>query len=54
MIMKYYLVLCYKDRLDQTPAKRMVLHKDCLTGFSSLLEEYVYVVVEPLNPVVLS
>ena len=51
MVMKHYLVLCYKDRSDQTPAKRMVLHEDCLTGLSSLLEEYVYVVVEPLDSV---
>ena len=51
MIMKHYLVLCYKDRSGQTPVKRMVLHEDCLTGLSSILEEYVYVVVEPLDPI---
>lgn len=49
MIMKHYLVLCYKDRSDQTPVKRVVLHEDCFTGLFSLLEEYSYVVVELLD-----
>lgn len=52
MKQKHYLLLCYADRESQIPMKKIVLHEEELsTSLVSLLEQMVYVVVEPLiNP----
>lgn len=47
--MKHYLIMCYKDRSDQAPVKRMIFHEDFLVGLSAILEDYAYVVVEHLD-----
>jgi hypothetical protein len=52
MKQKHYLLLCYADRESQIPMKKIVLHEEELsTSLVTLLEQMVYVVVEPLvNP----
>lgn len=49
MIMKHYLVLCYENRTDQAPSKKVVIHEDSLSHLGSFFESYAYVVVEPLD-----
>ena len=52
MKQKHYLLLCYADLESQIPMKKIILHEEELsTSLVSLLEQMVYVVVEPLiNP----
>lgn len=49
--MKLYLVLCFEDRTERFPSKNVVLHENELHSIVSLLEKYVYIVVESLDSV---
>lgn len=49
--MKHYMVLCYENRTEQSPSKKVVLHENELPSIISLLEKYAYIVVEPLDSV---
>lgn len=50
--MKYYLVLCYADRLQQAPAKKMVVDEKAFHCLATLFSEYACIVVEPLEFIV--
>ena len=51
MIMKHYMVLCYENRAEQSPFKKVVLHETDFHFIVSLLEKFAYIVVEPLDSV---
>jgi hypothetical protein len=47
--MKHYMVLCYENRSEQSPSKKVVLHETDFHSIGSLLEKYAYIVVESLD-----